>query len=183
MHPQFSLSDSSFMLLDGFVNEHTSVYDQHILKRGDIMNPIPFCPNAIANISGGNLAPSLCGQVKFYQMKNYVFISVNVKGLPQNDSGFFGFHIHEGSSCTGSSLSDTGNHYNPVDVPHPTHAGDLPPLIRCNGGACQTIATDRFHLAEIIGRTVVIHNMPDDFHSQPAGNAGTKIACGVICRT
>lgn len=146
------------------------------------MNHIPCYPGATANIRGGNTASSLCGQVKFYQMKNYVLISANIKGLPPNNSGFYGFHIHEGSSCTGDDFSDTGSHYDPDDVPHPTHAGDLPPLMLCNGGACQTIATDRFRLADIIGRTVVIHSMPDDFHSQPAGNAGTKIACGVICR-
>lgn len=147
------------------------------------MNHIPCCPNAIANIRGGENAPMLCGQVKFYQMKNYVLISANIKGLPPNNSGFYGFHIHEGNSCTGTDFSDTGSHYNPNDAPHPSHAGDLPPLMLCGGGACQTVATDRFRLTDIIGRTVVIHSMPDDFHSQPAGNAGTKIACGVICRT
>ncbi len=43
-----------------------------------------------------------------------------------------------------------------------------------------TVMTDRFHIKEIIGKTVVIHSMPDDFTTQPAGNAGTKIGCGVI---
>ena len=146
------------------------------------MNLISSRPDAVAHIRGGNQAPGLCGQVRFYQKKNYVLISDNIKGLPPSDSGFYGFHIHEGDACTGTDFSDTGSHYNPELVPHPAHAGDLPPLMLCGGGACQTVATDRFCVADVIGRTVVIHSMPDDFHSQPAGNAGTKIACGVICR-
>lgn len=144
------------------------------------MQTISARPHAIAHIRGGTQAPELCGQVIFYQRKNHVLISVNIKGLPQTDSGFFGFHIHEGGSCTGIDFSDTGTHYDPANVPHPQHAGDLPPLMLCNGGACQTMTTDRFCLKEILGRTVVIHSMPDDFRTQPAGNAGTKIACGVI---
>lgn len=140
------------------------------------------CPAAAANIKGGELAPCLQGRVTFYQMQNYVLISANIKGLPPNDSGFYGFHIHEGNSCSGTAFSETGGHYNPKHTPHPCHAGDLPPLMLCGGGACQTVATDRFCLADIIGHTVVIHSMSDDFNSQPSGNSGIKIACGVICR-
>lgn len=136
-------------------------------------------PDVIANISGKS-GKNPCGQVKFYQKKNCLIISVSIKGLPNNEKGFFGFHIHEGDACTGENFSDTGSHYNPKGLPHPEHAGDLPPLMLCNGGAYQSFATDRFCVADIIGRTVVIHSMPDDFNSQPAGNAGTKIACGVI---
>ncbi len=142
-----------------------------------------FYPHAIAYIKGGNDAPELFGQVKFYQKKNYVLVAANVQGLPETDSGFFGFHIHEGSDCGGTDFSNTGSHYNPKQLPHPRHAGDLPPLLKCNGIAYQTFATDRFSVSDILGKTVVIHSMPDDFTSQPAGNAGTKIACGTIHRT
>ncbi len=141
------------------------------------------CPLAIANIRGEAEIPSLHGQVIFCQRKEFVLITVNICGLPETSSGFFGFHIHEGNNCNGDNFSGTGNHYNPTDTPHPLHAGDLPPLMLCNGGAYQCVATDRFNVKEIIGRTVIIHSMPDDFNSQPSGNAGTKIACGIICRT
>ena len=141
-----------------------------------------MCPDAIANITGEN-GKNPCGQVKFYQKKNCVIVSVNIKGLPQSEQGFFGFHIHEGSTCSGDGFSGTGSHYNPKGLPHPEHAGDLPPLMLCNGGAYQTFSTDRFCVIEIIGKTVVIHNMPDDFNSHPAGNSGAKIACGVIRKT
>jgi Cu-Zn family superoxide dismutase len=53
-------------------------------------------------------------------------------------------------------------------------------LLWCKGKAFLSVKTDRFSVDEIIGRTIVIHSDPDDFHSQPAGNAGKKIACGVI---
>ena len=66
---------------------------------------------------------------------------------------------------------------------HPNHAGDLPPLLEASGKAYMTVLTGRFHVKEVIGRTVILHGDPDDFHTQPSGNAGIKLACGVICRT
>lgn len=139
-------------------------------------------PDAVAMVWGGINAPDLIGEVRFFQNRDFVTVSVNISGLPYSESGFFGFHIHEGISCTGEGFSNTGSHYNPTVKHHPLHSGDLPPLIKCNGGAYMTVMTDRFRVADIIGKTVVIHSMPDDFSTQPSGNAGTKIACGVIRR-
>ena len=144
----------------------------------------PHCPDAVAHLMGGNDAPELRGVAKFYQKPNGVLISVHVRGLPDRDgSGFFAFHIHEGSGCGGENFSETGSHYNPLGEPHPNHAGDLPPLLSCRGEAFASFMAGRFRLKDVIGRTLVIHGGPDDFHTQPAGNAGTKIACGVIRST
>ncbi|MGM9526854.1 MAG: superoxide dismutase family protein [Oscillospiraceae bacterium] len=141
----------------------------------------PAQPDAVAYIRGGDKAPSLTGEVQFYQKNGSVLVVAHVSGLPQSsETGFFAFHIHEGGSCSGESFSDTGGHYNPAKAPHPNHAGDLPPLMLCHGGAYLAVRTDRFSVRDILGRTVVIHSGPDDFRSQPAGNAGNKIACGVI---
>lgn len=137
-------------------------------------------PNAVADIRGSEAYPNLSGQVRFYQRRHYVLVEATVQGLPINKTGFFGFHIHEGDNCAGGGFSGTGSHYNPNEEPHPSHAGDLPSLLSCHGNAYMTVATGRFHVADIIGRTVVVHDMADDFNTQPAGNAGTKIACGVI---
>lgn len=138
-------------------------------------------PDAIAYIKGGKEAPYLYGEVKFYQKCGSVLVVANVYGLPKEyNSGFFAMHIHEGRCCSGEDFSDTGGHYNPADVPHPNHAGDLPPLMLCHDGAYLAVSTDRFCVQDVIGRTVIIHSGSDDFHSQPAGNAGTKIACGEI---
>ncbi len=141
------------------------------------------CPDAVAQITGGAKAPQLSGCIEFYQEHGCVLIVARVSGLPRvSKTGFFGFHIHQGESCTGTDFSGTGSHYNPAEQAHPEHAGDLPPLLRYNGNAYLSVRTDRFSVKDIIGRTVVIHSDPDDFQTQPAGNAGRKIACGVICK-
>ena len=141
------------------------------------------CPDAVAKIRGGMEVPKLSGCIRFYQQKGCVLIVAEIFGLPrENETGFFGFHIHQGESCSGTDFSRTGSHYNPADQVHPKHAGDLPPLMCCRGNAYLTVKTDQFTVHDIIGKTVVIHSDPDDFHTQPAGNAGKKIACGVICK-
>lgn len=137
-------------------------------------------PGALACVQGeGNLR----GTVKFYETCCGVLVVAQIQGLPKNDSGFFALHIHEGGSCGGEGFSETLGHYDPTDAPHPRHAGDLPPLLAQNGRAFLAVQTDRFRVRDIIGHTVVIHSGADDFHTQPAGNAGSKIACGVIRST
>ena len=139
------------------------------------------CPDAVARIRGGEEVPQLSGCVRFYQQRDCVLIVAEIFGLPrESETGFFGFHIHQGGSCSGMDFSETGSHYNPGDQEHPKHTGDLPPLMCCRGNAYLAVKTDRFTVHDIIGKTVVIHSDPDDFHTQPAGNAGRKIACGVI---
>lgn len=146
-----------------------------------------FKPNSAADISGGENYPGIRGRVIFRQQKNGVLVTADIYGLPTGetgcDSGVFGFHIHEGEDCGSNGqepFSNTKGHYNPGDCPHPYHAGDLPPLFENDGYAYMSVLTNRFTATEIIGRTVVIHLKPDDFHTQPSGNSGEKIACGVI---
>lgn len=137
-------------------------------------------PAAFAQLRGGKDAPGLIGIVRFYQLPAGVMVDARVSGLPNNGSGFHGFHIHEGAACAGEEFSVTGSHYNPTQQLHPKHAGDLPSLLSYGGRARLSVVTDRFSIPDIIGRTVVVHSHADDFHTQPAGDAGTKIACGVI---
>ena len=146
-----------------------------------------YKPNSAADISGGENYPGIRGRVIFRQQKNGVLVTADIYGLPTGetgcDSGVFGFHIHEGEDCGSNGqepFSNTKGHYNPGDCPHPYHAGDLPPLFENDGYAYMSFLTNRFTATEIIGRTVVIHLKPDDFHSQPSGNSGEKKACGVI---
>lgn len=136
--------------------------------------------DAKAYIKGGVDYPEIKGVVRFYQKGNGVLVMAQINGLPETETGFFGFHIHEGNLCSGEGFENTGGHYNPQNVPHPSHAGDLPPLISAGGMAKISFITDRFTVGEIIGKTAVIHDMPDDFMTQPSGNSGKKIACGVI---
>ena len=137
-------------------------------------------PKAIARIYGGKDYPQLSGTVRFFLGIDGVIVEVEVKGLPETESGFLGFHIHAGGSCTGEGFADTESHYNPGEDIHPQHAGDLPPLLSNDGKAYMKVLSNCFSIEEIIGRTVIIHDAPDDFRTQPSGNAGMKIACGVI---
>lgn len=139
-----------------------------------------FFSSAKACIYGDEKYPNLFGTVTFYQFSDYVLVKANIHGLSSSNNGFFGFHIHEGNSCGGTDFSDTGSHFNPSGSSHAYHAGDMPPLLYCNAGAYLSFVTDRFCVKDIIGKTVVIHSESDDFTTQPAGNAGKKIACGVI---
>lgn len=131
---------------------------------------------AVANIGGNGIR----GTVWLSQQPDGVLVTAQVTGLPRD--GFFAFHIHEGLSCGGEGFADTKGHFNPAQVPHPDHAGDLPLLLSGQGKAYLSVLTDRFCVEDVIGRTVVIHSGTDDFRSQPAGNSGEKLACGVIRR-
>lgn len=117
------------------------------------------------------------GVVRFCPRPDGVLVIAEVFGLTD---GFHGFHIHTGGSCGGVAFADTQGHYNPENTKHPDHAGDLPPLLSCGGKAYLTVVTNRFQICDVIGKTVVIHSKRDDFTSQPAGNSGEKIACGII---
>ena len=136
--------------------------------------------SAIAHISGGEDYPGLRGTVRFIPRCGGTLVVADICGLPDSETGFFAFHIHEGGDCCGSGFPNTGGHYDPEDTEHPRHAGDLPPLLSNRGRAYSQVLTGRFCVSDIIGKTVVIHSRPDNFTSQPAGNAGEKIACGVI---
>ena len=142
---------------------------------------------AKANIKGGKKYPKINGVVTFREVKNGVLVTAKVNGLPQSSDSctgrFFGFHIHEGSSCSGTISDEFANaktHLNPTNCPHPFHRGDLPPLIENNGYAHMTVLINKFKIKDILGKVVIIHDSPDDFTTQPSGNSGSKIACGII---
>lgn len=143
-------------------------------------------PDAIAWITGDGPDSTLNGSVKFYQTTyGGILVEAQIFGLPNIDtpgsSNFYAMHIHESGDCS-DHFSHTGLHYNPENAPHPDHAGDMPPLLGNQGYAFSIFYDKRFALQDIIGRSVIIHEKPDDFTSQPAGNAGNKIGCGRIER-
>ena len=93
------------------------------------------------------------------------------------------FIYTNGTSCTGNKEDDFANaktHFNPTNCPHPFHLGDLPPLIENNGYAYMSVLVNKFKIKNIIGKVLIIHDMPDNFTTQPSGNSGTKIACGKL---
>lgn len=141
---------------------------------------------ASAKIYGGEQNPRVYGTVLFRQTPGGVLVTAQICNLPNqgaNNFGVFGFHIHEGSSCTGNAQDEFANvegHFNPHFEEHPYHAGDLPPLFSNDGYAYMQVLTNRFNICDIIEKTVIIHSMHDDFTTQPSGNSGKKIACGKI---
>jgi len=151
------------------------------------INTLNKKPDARALLNGSHEHPHIRGDVKFHNTPIGILVVAEVFGLPSDKSSgknkFFGFHIHEGLNCSGNStdsFADTLGHYNPQRSEHPYHAGDLPPLFENSGYAFSAFLTNRFSLSEVIGKTVVIHSMPDDFTSQPSGMSGKKISCGKI---
>lgn len=157
------------------------------------MNTLPIVrllqsqPQAAAVMNGSNAYTDIQGLVRFYQTKNGTLVFAEITGLPRAENGcgqrIFGFHIHSGASCTGNTndpFADAMAHYSPNNCEHPHHAGDLPPLFGYNGKALSIFLTSSFGINEVIGRAVIIHDSPDDFTTQPSGNAGNKIACGII---
>ena len=148
---------------------------------------LQYHPQGWAVVKGSVSYPGVSGLVRFYQTAFGVLVAAEFTGLPVAggacQNSIFAFHIHEGSSCTGNEkdpFANVGLHYNPQNCKHPYHAGDLVPLFGAGGYAFSAFLTDRFEVRDVIGRTVVVHHSLDDFTSQPAGNAGEKIACGVI---
>lgn len=144
-------------------------------------------PTAEACIFGSDKYPDIKGKVKFHQLCEGVLVHAEICGLPKNcDSckdSIFAFHIHGGTECKGNKddpFANADGHYNPDNCQHPFHAGDMPPLFGAKGRAVLIFITDRFTVSEILGKTVIIHAKPDDFTTQPSGNAGEKIACGTV---
>ncbi len=139
---------------------------------------------AVARMRGSSQYPQVEGTVTFHQGMRGVVVMVELANLPVTPTGFFALHLHEnpcGSPLPPEPYSGAGGHYNPAGQPHPRHAGDFPSVLRLRDGtASLRFLTDRFRLRDVIGRSVVLHLGVDDFTTQPAGNAGPRIACGEI---
>lgn len=124
----------------------------------EINNSGPFY--AIANIKGGKNYPNIDGSVVFKKMDTGVLVTAEVYGLPYSedkcDERIFAFHIHDGDSCTGNDedeFANAGKHLNLEGCKHPSHSGDLPPLLGNNGYAYLSVYTSRFTLDDIIRKS------------------------------
>lgn len=166
-----------------FFNDHYYGY------RND-MNTPPR--RAVAYITGGPLAPQIRGTVVFNTVLGGTQVTAEVKGLPlykpatkeAAQVGPHGFHIHENGTCAIDNPTEpfaaAGGHWNPTNQPHGNHAGDFPVLFSNKGYARISFFTDKFTVPQVIGKSVIIHESPDDYKTQPAGASGRKLACGII---
>ena len=129
------------------------------------------------------------GEATFEQVGDKVRVIVFAQGLPPDRE--VGFHIHEAGDCSSGDGMSAKGHFNPHGKPHGNsqsperHAGDLPSLKAGKDGRGKVDVTlDVITLtpgpANIVGRGLIIHADPDDYKTQPTGNAGARIACGVI---
>lgn len=138
-------------------------------------------PAARALVRGELSHPELMGEVFFYPFHQGCLVLARITGLPGD--GFFAFHIHEHGDCRSGGdepFSLAGGHYNPSGSPHPDHAGDMPVLLSSKGQAYALFYTGRFRPKDVLNRSVIIHEKPDDFRTQPSGDSGERIACGKI---
>ena len=141
-------------------------------------------PNAYALVNGNITYPDISGIVRFYDTPYkgiilYAEFFLLPLYTPANIPSFYGFHIHKYGDCS-DNFANTDGHFNPNNQPHPYHAGDLPPVTSCDGYSWMCVYIQQLRLKDIIGRSVILHNMADDFITQPSGNSGDKIACGII---
>src|SRR3954463_9415066 len=148
----------------------------------------PSGPSAKADLqpTKGNNAS---GTATFTQVGDKVRVVADVSGL--NPGQQHGFHIHEVGDCSSGDGMSTKGHFNPGGKPHGNvssgehHAGDLPALQADKGGHAKLdVTVSGISVApgpaSIVGRGLIVHADPDDYKTQPTGNAGARIACGVI---
>ena len=155
--------------------------------------PVPgTAHNAVANLAAAS-GSLVSGKLTLMAMDNGVHIAGDVGGLAPGST--HGFHIHEKGDCSAADASSAGGHFNPTASAHGRaesgahHAGDIDNIVADASGVAHVNA----HVAgvalggggsnDIAGRAIVVHAAPDDYASQPAGNAGARIACGVITVT
>ena len=129
------------------------------------------------------------GEATFEQAGDRVHVVVYVQGLKPGQE--HGLHIHEVGDCSSGDGMSTKGHFNPLGKPHARHdvgerhAGDLPSLKPGKDGRAKVdvmldVITIGSGATNIVGRGLIVHADPDDFKTQPTGNAGARIACGVI---
>jgi superoxide dismutase, Cu-Zn family len=148
----------------------------------------PAVREAVADLrpTAGN---QVKGRVTFVREGHGVKAVADIEGLPPN--GKHGFHIHEFGDCTAPDGKSAGDHFAPRGHPHgapdrdPHHAGDLGNVVADGSGRAHVEMTlDDVSLTTgadaIAGRAVIVHAKEDDLRSQPSGNAGDRVACGVI---
>lgn len=145
-------------------------------------------PAAVAHLqpTRGN---ATAGEVHFVQHGDRVKVSGTVRGLKPNAE--HGFHVHEKGDCSSGDGMSAGGHFNPAGVPHGRHGagqhhvGDMPNLkADANGVAKFEFDSASLRVGsganDIVGRGLIVHVNPDDYVSQPTGNAGGRLACAVI---
>ena len=140
-------------------------------------------PSASAQLAARS-GSTVSGNLTFTERGGSLRIDGQLAGLTPGEHGF---HIHEVGDCSAPDATTAKGHYNPAGQQHGRrdsemhHGGDMPNLTANAQGEAHLAAEIKgLTLNEILGRSVVVHADPDDYKSQPAGNSGKRVACGVI---
>ncbi len=130
----------------------------------------------------------MAGQLEMIPVKEGIKFMAEVKGL--KPGAVHGFHIHETGKCEGPDFKSAGEHFNPKKIDHggpashARHMGDLGNLVANKDGVAKVdvVLKDLTNeeIDSLIGKSVVIHSKADDFSTQPSGDSGDRVACGVI---
>jgi Cu-Zn family superoxide dismutase len=130
---------------------------------------------------------TVSGKIEFVSEAGGVRVSGKLEGLKPGEHGF---HVHEKGDCSAPDAASAGGHFNPMTMPHAgpdadkRHEGDLGNVTADASGKVELNKVDReLELSganSIIGHAVIVHANADDFTTQPTGNAGGRVACGVI---
>lgn len=164
-------------------------------ETGPAPSPEPVPPPSVP--SGGSAAadirgPSgLSGRATFTEKAGRVRVRIEVRTAPP---GPHGVHIHEKGDCSDAGFLKAGGHFNPGNTPHggPTtsvrHAGDFGNItVQADGTGVLELETDQLTLSSgaqsVVGRAIIVHERADDLTTQPTGNSGSRIGCGVISAT
>ena len=150
--------------------------------------PPPAPLHATANIVGTKKYKNVKGTVEFKETDDGVEVTANLEGLKKGDHGF---HIHEKGDCSAPDAKSAGGHFNPSNHKHGApdaaehHEGDLGNITADKDGkATATMTIKGVTLKEgdtsIVGKGFIIHAKKDDMKTQPTGNAGDRVGCGVI---
>ena len=132
------------------------------------------------------------GTVNFVQVGDKVRVNTVITGLKPGRE--HGFHVHEVGDCGSGDGMSTKGHFNPHGKAHAhfgsmdRHAGDMPALKADGNGRAEAsfeldVITVAPGPASVVGRGLIVHADPDDYKTQPTGNAGARIACAVIRRS
>lgn len=165
----------------------TSIYLSVLLSTFALYSNDCLAENAVSTIREAKTGKVL-GSMTLKKNDKKVDVSLNLKGLTSNTT--HGFHVHEFGDCSSDDFKSAGGHFNPSAEDHgsPTgeahHAGDLGNVTTdANGNVNLDKSFSNFGLSgekSVVGRAVILHQDADDFKSQPSGNAGARIGCGVI---
>jgi superoxide dismutase, Cu-Zn family len=147
----------------------------------------PVAPGATAPIEARS-GSKVGGTIRFAQAPGGVRVTAKISGLTPNQE--HGFHVHEKGDCSAPDAMSAGGHFNPTAQPHgpqgaPHHGGDMPALkADTTGNVDMTFVMEGVTLGsgptDLRGKSVIIHAQPDDYTTQPTGNSGGRIGCGVI---